>query len=158
MRQKYKYHIKNKKSADYERYRVRYFKERKRGNTKNGVKVLSRKQYYEAREYYRLTDKQILNAQTILHSKEQEKKTWKIYKKLRENFKRGDTYTIAGTYEGLEGVSEETKDILESEYSELGYHYNLKGLLEDKMALHLIISFRIISGEEREEVLADYGY
>ena len=148
----------SRKKAEYMVYREKFYKQKSRGNVKQGVRVLSRKQYYEAKDRHKLTNTEILNAQTILHSKEQEKRTWKIYKKLRENFKRGDTYTIAGTYEGLEGVSEETKDILESEYSELGYHYNLKGLLEDKMALHLIMSFRIISGEDREEVLADYGY
>lgn len=153
-----KYVKPSRKKAEYLVYREKFYNQKSEGNVKQGVRVLSRKQYYEAKDRHKLTNKEILNAQTILHTKEQKKRTWKIYKKLRENFKRGETYTIAGTYEGLEGVSDETKDILESEYSELGYHYNLKGLLEDKMALHLIMSFRINSGEDRKEVLADYGY
>ena len=148
----------SRKKAEYLRYRDKFYIQKSKSNVKKGVRVLSRKQYYEAKDKHKLTDTEILNAQTILHSREQEKRTWKIYLKLRKHYKRGETYTISGTYEGLEGVSEETKDILESEYSKLGYHYNLKGLLEDKMALHLIMSFRINSGEDRKEVLADYGY
>jgi len=131
----------------YEAYRRKYYAEKRIGNTKNGVRVLTINQYRRARKEG-LTDKTILNAQTILSSKGQKTKVWNEYKKVKKSYNRGDKIIQEKTYFG--------EDFDEDEG--LSYHYNLSGLLNDRDALHFIISYQIYDGEDREVVLARYGY
>ena len=134
-------------SKAYTKYRNKFYIEKRIGNVKQGVRVLSPNQYRRARKE-NLSDKKILKAQTLLHSKAEKNELWNYYKKIRVDFNRGESLIQENTYFG------ETDEDLEG----LSYHYNISGLLKDKDAMHFIISYRINDGEEREEVLADYGY
>ena len=136
-----------KRTKAYENYRQKFYAEKKIGNVKQGVRVLTPNQYRRATKEG-ITDRKILNAQTMLHSKREKKDVWKQYKKVRKEFERGETLTQEGTYFGENYEEDEG----------LSYHYNLSGLLKDKDALHFIIAYRLQEGEDREEVLADYGY
>ena len=146
----------------YQRYRERYYIERKLGNVKQGVKVYSAKQYKEMRTIpdkdlkRPLTDKEILNAQTMLQSKAGKNKVWRDYLRLRKTFKRGTKKTYK--YQEIRDIDEEGDILFEEREEELYYHYNLQGLLRDKFVIHRLITARIAEGEDRKEVLADYGY
>lgn len=136
-----------KYTKDYLAYREKYYAEKKIGNTKRGIRVLTPSQYRRARNE-NLTNTDILKAQTILSSKAAKKEVLRQYNKIKKTYSRGETVFHEQTYfggqrEGVEGIS---------------YHYKLSGLLKDKNALHYIIANRINSGEDRVEVLADYGY
>lgn len=139
-------------TKDYLAYRDKYYAEKRRGNIKRHQTVFSYKEFREA-EKAGFSSYKILKSQRILKTKEEERKTWRLYKKLRKVYSRGETIEAETQYftEGGEG---ETEDVT----LELGYHYNLSGLLNDREAIHFMITFRIGSGEERPEVLADYGY
>lgn len=137
-----------KSTKTYIAYRNKFYAEKKIGNVKNGVRLLTPSQYKRARQED-LADRDILKAQTILHSKAEKKDFWRYYNKVRKTFSRGEKIEQEGTYFG-ENL-EETEG--------LSYHYNLSGLLKDRDALHFLISFRIDNiGEDRKAVLADYGY
>jgi hypothetical protein len=136
-----------RRTKEYENYRRKFYDQKKEGNIKQGVRVLTINQYKRARKES-LNDTKILKAQTILHSKKEKREIWSQYKRIRKSYKRGETLDQEGTYFGETYESEEG----------LAYHYNLSGLMKDKDALHFMISFRIAEGEERKEVLADYGY
>lgn len=138
---------KRKFTKEYQAYRDKYYAEKKIGNTKNNEVVFSQKEFNEAKKHG-FTTKQILNSQTYLHNKTEKEAFFRKYKKIRKTYSRGETVYHEQTYfggqrEGVEGIS---------------YHYNLSGLLNDKNAMHFIISNRIREGEDREKVLADYGY
>lgn len=131
----------------YIEYRQKFYAEKKIGNVKNGVRVLSQYQYKTAKNYG-MNNSSILKEQTILHGKTEKKRAWKEYKSIRKNFTRGESMIQDETYFG-----ENIEDM-----EGLSYHYNLSGLLKDRHSLHFLISSRIASGEDREETLADYGY
>lgn len=137
----------NKLSQDYLNYRKKFYEEKKIGNIKNGRRVFSKYQFREAKKYG-FTGRDILDMQTILKTKKQKKDVWKQYKKVRSNYERGD---VIYSEKSIFGGEQEFE-------SELTYHYNLSGLLKDRNTYHLLISARINDGEEREKVLADYGY
>lgn len=143
-------------SKDYENYRRKFYAEKKLGNVKQGVRVLTANQYRRARKGDRresgLSDTKILKAQTMLHGQAEKKALWREYKKLKKRISRGESIILEDTYFG--GAYDEEADEIEG----LSYHYNLSGLLKDKDAIHFLISYRILQGENREEVLADYGY
>lgn len=137
-------------TKDYIEYRQRYYKERRRGNIKSHQIVFSFEDYKEAKKEGFTTYK-ILKDQKILKTKAEERKIWNLYKKLRKVYSRGETIDAETEY-FAEGGGREDVDLV------LGYHYNLSGLLNDRNAIHFMITFRIQAGEERPEVLADYGY
>lgn len=142
----------SKRSQAYDTYRRKFYAEKKIGNTKQGVRVLTAKQYRRAKKE-RLSDTKILESQTMLHGQAEKKAFWREYKKIKKRISRGETVILEDTYFG--SAYDEESDEIEG----LSYHYNLSGLLKDKDAIHFIISFRIkFQGEKREEVLADYGY
>ena len=134
----------------YQNYRDKYYAEKKLGNVKQGSIVFSPSQY-KASKKAGLTDKQILNASTIFKSKGEKTQFWKQYQKMRKEYSRGETKEFNNYY-----YNDEQELIKETR--ELKYHYNFSGLMKDKYAMHLIISWRILHGEEKAEVLADYGY
>lgn len=136
-----------KRSKAYQAYRQKFYVEKKIGNVKQGVRVLTANQYRRARKE-KMNDTSILKAQTLLHSKREKDYVWREYKKIKKTFSRGETIEQKGTYFG------ETYE----EDEGISYHYSLSGLLKDKDAIHFMISFRINDGENRAEVLADYGY
>lgn len=136
-----------KRSKAYQVYRQKFYAEKKIGNVKQGVRVLTSNQYRTARKK-KMNDTSILKAQTLLHSKREKDYVWREYKKIKKTYSRGETIEQEGTYFG------ETYE----EDEGLSYHYSLSGLLKDKDAIHFMISFRINDGEDRAEVLADYGY
>lgn len=136
-----------KRSKAYQVYRQKFYAEKKIGNVKQGVRVLTANQYRRARKE-KMNDTSILKAQTLLHSKREKDYVWREYKKIKKTYSRGETIEQEGTYFG------ETYEDDEG----LSYHYSLSGLLKDKDAIHFMISFRINDGEDRAEVLADYGY
>lgn len=136
-----------KRSKAYQVYRQKFYAEKKIGNVKQGVRVLTANQYRRARKK-KMNDTSILKAQTLLHSKREKDYVWREYKKIKKTYSRGETIEQEGTYFG------ETYEDDEG----LSYHYSLSGLLKDKDAIHFMISFRINDGEDRAEVLADYGY
>lgn len=150
--------MKRKYTKAYENYRRKFYAEKKIGNIKKKVHVLSQRQYRNARlgtnargkrdPREAMSDAQILREQTILASKAEKRRVWKEYQEIRLSFNRGEALIQEGTYFG------ESREDIEG----LSYHYNLSGLLKDGDALHFIISNRIEKGEGREEVLADYGY
>ena len=140
-----------KRSKEYEAYRRKFYVEKKIGNVKQGVRVLTANQYRRARKE-NLSDTKILKAQTMLHGQKEKKAVWKEYSKIKKRIGRGESVLMEDTYFG--SAYDEESEELEG----LSYHYNLSGLLKDKDAIHFLISYRIINGEEREEVLADYGY
>jgi len=136
-----------KRSKAYQAYRQKFYVEKKIGNVKQGVRVLTANQYRRARKEG-INDTNILKAQTLLHSKREKDYVWREYKKIKKSFSRGETIEMEGSYFG------ETYE----EDEGLSYHYILSGLLKDKDAIHFMITFRINDGEDRAEVLADYGY
>lgn len=136
-----------KRSKAYQAYRQKFYVEKKIGNVKQGVRVLTANQYRRARKEG-INDTNILKAQTLLHSKREKDYVWREYKKIKKSFSRGETIEMEGSYFG------ETYE----EDEGLSYHYSLSGLLKDKDAIHFMITFRINDGEDRAEVLADYGY
>lgn len=136
-----------KRSKAYQAYRQKFYVEKKIGNVKQGVRVLTANQYRRARKEG-INDTNILKAQTLLHSKREKDFVWREYKKIKKTFSRGETIEQEGSYFG------ETYE----ENEGLSYHYSLSGLLKDKDAIHFMITFRINEGEDRAEVLADYGY
>lgn len=136
-----------KRSKAYQAYRQKFYVEKKIGNVKQGVRVLTANQYRRARKEG-INDTNILKAQTLLHSKREKDYVWREYKKIKKTFSRGETIEQEGSYFG------ETYE----EGEGLSYHYSLSGLLKDKDAIHFMITFRINDGEDRAEVLADYGY
>ena len=136
-----------KRSKAYQAYRQKFYVEKKIGNVKQGVRVLTANQYRRARKEG-INDTNILKAQTLLHSKREKDYVWREYKKIKKSFSRGETIEMEGSYFG------ETYE----EDEGLSYHYSLSGLLKDKDAIHFMITFRINEGEDRAEVLADYGY
>lgn len=136
-----------KRSKAYQAYRQKFYVEKKIGNVKQGVRVLTANQYRRARKEG-INDTNILKAQTLLHSKREKDYVWREYKKIKKSFSRGETTEMEGSYFG------ETYE----EDEGLSYHYSLSGLLKDKDAIHFMITFRINDGEDRAEVLADYGY
>lgn len=136
-----------KRSKAYQVYRQKFYAEKKIGNVKQGVRVLTANQYRRARKE-KMNDTSILEAQTLLHSKREKNYVWREYKKIKKTYSRGETIEQGGTYFGESYEDEEG----------LSYHYSLSGLLKDKDAIHFMISFRINDGEDRAEVLADYGY
>ena len=136
-----------KRSKVYQVYRQKFYAEKKIGNVKQGVRVLTANQYRRARKEG-INDTNILKAQTLLHSKREKDYVWREYKKIKKTYSRGETIEQEGTYFGESYEDEEG----------LSYHYSLSGLLKDKDAIHFMISFRINDGEDRAEVLADYGY
>ena len=138
-------------SKEYEAYRRKFYAEKKLGNVKQGVRVLTANQYRRAKKEG-LSDTKILKAQTMLHGQAEKKAFWREYKKLKKRISRGESIILEDTYFG--GAYDEDSEEIEG----LSYHYNLSGLLKDKDAMHFLISYRIMNGEDREEVLADYGY
>lgn len=136
-----------KKTKAYELYRRKFYAEKKIGNVKQGVRVLTANQYRRARKEG-INDTKILKAQTMLHSKSEKNYIWREYKRVRKKFSRGESLIQEDTYFGESYQKEEG----------LSYHYNLSGLLKDKDAVHFLISYRIKEGEDRVEVLANYGY
>lgn len=136
-----------KRSKAYQAYRQKFYVEKKIGNVKQGVRVLTANQYRRARKEG-INNTNILKAQTLLHSKREKDYVWREYKKIKKSFSRGETTEMEGSYFG------ETYE----EDEGLSYHYSLSGLLKDKDAIHFMITFRINDGEDRAEVLADYGY
>lgn len=148
-------------TISYKEYRDKFYKEKNRANIKAGVRVLSYDQFRKARKEG-ITTNQMLKAQKIFTTKAREKEVWKLYLKLRKDYQRGESIALEGGYQGLlesskGGPSKATVDRLEDE-SVLGYHYNLSGLMRDGNALHALIMFEIDIGQDRKEVLADYGY
>ena len=157
-----------KRTKAYQAYRDRYYKEKKRGNILNGVRVLSQKQFSNTMKIKtrsgqkKYTIRKILNQQMKITTKKAERDTWRSYLKMRKKIQRGETITVSDSFKGLAesklgGISLEEAETLEED-SGLGYHYNISGLLKDNYVLHDIIAFRINDGEEQKEVLADYGY
>ena len=136
-----------KKTKVYEAYRQKFYAEKKIGNVKQGVRVLTANQYRRARKEG-INDTKILKAQTLLHSKREKNYIWREYKKIKKRYSRGETLEQEGTYFGESYEEDEG----------LSYHYSLSGLLKDKDAIHFMISQRIADGEDRVEVLANYGY
>lgn len=111
---------------------------------------MSQEEFREAQKEG-FTGSQMLREQKIFKTKEQERKVWKEYKFMRKFYSRGETIDTNVEHFTSEGDTE-------TENLELGYHYNLSGLLHDRYAIHFMIAFRIDSGEEQKSVLADYGY
>ena len=149
-----------KRTKAYENYRRKFYAEKKIGNVKQGVRVLTVKQYRNAKKKG-LSDKKILNAQTMLHSKAEKRRVWNEYRRItRKRISRGESIIMEDTYFGGSkgSIFGEYEEGTEEDIEGLSYHYNLSGLLKDKDAIHYLISYRIMEGEEREEVLADYGY
>ncbi len=144
-----------KRSKAYAAYREKFYAEKRIGNTKQGVRVLTAKQYRRARKEG-INDTKILEAQTMLHGQAEKKAFWREYKKARKRISRGETLIFENKY--IKSRDEEGNIIFRKEEKELAYHYNLSGVLKDKEAIHILISYRILNGEDREEVLADYGY
>jgi len=136
-----------KRTKSYQGYRNKFYAEKKIGNIKNGVRVLTASQYRRAKKEG-ITDKGILKEQTILTTKAEKTAVWKEYKKVKKNYSRGESIIQEDTYFGESYEEDEG----------LRYHYNLSGLLNDRDALHFLISYEIHGGEDREEVLAKYGY
>ena len=149
-------------SKAYANYRAKFYAEKKLGNVKVDARVISAKTYKLWRTTpdkstgKPLTDKQILNAQTMLHSKAEKNKVWRDYLRLRKTFERGTHKTYK--YQEIKDMDEEGNVSFEEQEENLYYHYNLQGLLRDKYVIHRLITARIAEGEERKEVLADYGY
>ena len=141
-----------RRTKAYQTYRDKFYAQKKRGNVKNGVRVLTQSQYKRAQKEG-LSDRKILKAQTILESKAKEQQAWREYTKIKKQFSRGEQYEMEGTYFG-ENYDEEDDSLSDG----LGYHYSLSGLLHDRHALHFLIAFKIDAGYDRKEVLADYGY
>ena len=151
-----------KRTKAYQEYRDRFYREKKRGNIINGIRLLSASQYKRAVNEAGYTTRKILNKQMKITSKKVERETWKTYLKMRRQIERGEKITVSDSFMGLTqskigGIGVEEADVMQKE-SGLGYHYNLSGLLKDNYVLHDIIAFRINGGEEQKEVLADYGY
>ena len=138
-------------SKEYQAYRQKYYAEKKRGNIKKHQVVFSQKEFREAKKEG-FTGYEILKSQKILKTKEEENRVWRTYKKLRKYYSRGET--VSTQVEHFTGEEDNTTEV----DLELRYHYNLSGLLNDRYALHFMIAFRINTGEDRQEVLADYGY
>lgn len=139
----------------YQEYRNKFYEQKKRGNVKNGVEVLSQKQYKEAIASG-MSNRSILKAQVIFATKRQEDDAWRFYKKIRKLMNRGETVDLGGmeTFFGEEFASEHEF----ADSNDLSYHYNMSGLLHDRRDLHFLISLKIEAGYDRKEVLADYGY
>lgn len=157
-----------KRTKAYQAYRDRFYKEKRRGNILNGVRVLSQKQFSNTMKIktrsgsQKYTTRKILNQQMKIKTKAAERETWKTYLKMRRSIERGEKITVSDSFMGLArspegGISAVEAESMQSE-SGLGYHYNISGLLKDNYVLHDIIAFRITDGEEQKEVLADYGY
>ena len=149
---------KTKWTKGYIEYREAYYKEKRRHNIKQATEVLSLSQYKEAKKEG-MTNYQMVKAQKIIQTKTQEREVWRNYKRMRKFYSRGETYEVKGGYEGLSLSSKGGISKAESEKADiLSYHYNLSGLLADGHALHALITFEIEIGNDRKEVLAQYGY
>ena len=157
-----------RRTKAYQQYRDRYYKEKRRGNIKGGIRVLSQKQFANVLKIkdkqgkQKYTTRKILNQQMKISTKKAERETWKNYLRMRRGIKRGEKITVSDSFIGLTkseigGIDLSEAESMQSE-SGLGYHYNISGLLKDNYVLHDIIAFRITEGEEQKEVLADYGY
>lgn len=139
----------NKYGRNYEEYKERFKYEKKLGNVKRGVRMLSEKQYNRVRKEDGYNNKTIIEKQTILT----EKMKKKVIRDLNDaNIRKGQFSILENTFFG---ESEETMDL---DSNTLGYHRTLSGFLHDRYALHYLIASRITMGETQEEVLADYGY
>ena len=153
---------KGKWTKAYQKYRERFYAEKKLGNVKVDVRILNAKTYKKYRTERDpsvgrpLTDREIIDSQTMLHGKGAKTKSWKDYLRIRKTFQRGQVKTLKNKY--IADIDEEGDIIFKEEENELFYHYNLRGLLHDKHAIHMLITGRILEGEDRKEVLADYGY
>lgn len=139
-----------KYSRDYREYRQRLAKERKRGNIHKYYEPMDEKTFRVARNEG-LTPYQIVQRAKIFKTKAQERKAWKEYLFMRKFYSRGEKI-----YQNVEHFTDSGGR--EEVEIELGYHYNINGLLHDRYALHFMIAFRIDAGEEQKSVLADYGY
>ena len=137
----------------YKKYVAAFEKEKKINNIQNGVKQLTYNQYKIARNEDKLNNKEILAKQTKLHTEAQKKRVMEDYEKYA--LKPGEKAVFDNTYWG--GKSRQTlSDPFKSEG--IGYHRTLSGLLADGHALHFLIAGRISHKEDKDTVLADYGY
>ena len=133
----------------YASYVAKFKEEKKLGNIKNGVRQLTFKQYNAVRNKDKLNNKQIIDKQVILKDSVKNK-VWKHYTKVKDklNLTRGDRSIDENTFWGESWEEDEG----------LGYHRTMSGLLHDRYSLHFLISNRVDLGEDRDEVLSDYGY
>lgn len=150
----------------YKKYVESFIAEKRGNNIVNGVRRLSYKKYVERRNdgwtnkdiLYGVKDengKRIKDTSQAILDPAQKKKTWKKYLEARKNFKMGESMVQDETFWG--GNSPRSKFNFENAEG-LGYHTTLSGLLGSTYGLHFIIANRIISGEDKDDVLSDYGY
>lgn len=146
-------------TKEYQNYIKRFEYQQKRHNLKHGARRFTIKQFKNSRKSG-LTTTEILKPSMIIQTKTQEREVWRDYMRARKHYSRGETYEIEGGYEGLSMSSKGGISQAEAENRSdlLKYHYNLSGLLQDGHALHALITFQIDLGQDRKEVLADYGY
>lgn len=135
----------------YGQYKRLFQAEKKINNIKNDVRQDTYKEFVQdmADPTYGGSIKKILDQQRNVKPEER-KALWKKYRKIlkEEQLKPGQQTQQAGTYWG------------ETSYGKngLGYHRTFSGLMRDRHAQHFVIAYRIEHGEDKREVLADFGY
>ena len=156
--------ITNKYRRGYRSYVAMFRAEKKIGNIKEGVRQLTYKQYFQIREIEKKSTANKVNTEILFGDNTSELrkarqailtpknkiKFWKDYLETRVGLKPGQINIIDNSFFGdtIDGIEEEGNK----------YHRTLSGLMHDKYQLHFIISDRILSGEDRDLVLEDYGY
>lgn len=155
--------ISKKYKRGYASYVALFKAEKKIGNIKNGIRQLTYNQYYKYRnnskkETAQKANKEILFGdstedarmarQAILTPVQKETFLDKYQETISSHLKPGEGLLIDDSYFGYNIDEDEG----------LNYHRTLSGVLHDRHQIHFLISLRILEGEDRKKVLADYGY
>lgn len=140
----------------YDSYRKEYMIQKKRGNIVSGQRMVTRREF--ALDYRAIRDpyqrsrlgKEYLKLQKKFKNEKQEMAMYKKYMAKTKQLKRGQTLQIEATRtEGLGNVGTEVITLKKRE--KLSSFVRNTGLRD-------LISLRISQGEDREDVLDDYGY
>lgn len=144
---------KGKYRGTYETYSQQFEANKKQGLIQQGVRKLGKNQWAnEIRQG--MTNTSILENQSL--NKKAAKRAFEQYNKIvKKNMKPGETsLELQKTYWGNNALDKNKQQVTHT----MGYHRTLSGFLHDKNAIHMMISYEIMSGRSREEVLDDYGY
>lgn len=135
----------------YGQYKALFKKEKKIGNIDGGMRQETFKQFEnDMKDPNFGSVAKILDAQRYV-KKDQKAQLWKDYQKIvkEQKLKPGQRISQKGTYWG------ETETAIDG----LRYHRTFSGLLTDERYVkHCVIAYRLAHGEDKKEVLADYGY
>lgn len=141
--------------SQYENYSRKFTIERKRGNIVRNQRKATLKQfatYYReetTKEGKRTFGARLLRVQKKFKTEAQMRHSYKLFKELTQDLKRGQTTNRK--------VITVNAGFIDEEKLTLNYREKVSSFAKN-IRLHDLITLRIMNGENREKVLADYGY